>query len=408
MNVPALSRFFPVTVSLTLLLAASAAQAQDAIGHAPAPIPESAIDDGSIRPRGGVPGGPGPFRVGPFVGRPHVAYSYTYSDGVRVQPGVTASTSRHRIAAGVLLELGPRWAADYTAAWNRFSYGGFDNSWDHSLSLRGSASYYLWNFGLRHNTTFSNSPIIETARQTEEENHTTSITASRPITSRLFGDIGVTQSLRYVEASPNIYTWTVAPGATYMIGPGLTTSLNMVFGHTVVTESPDMTFYRPQLGLNWQVSPRLSTSAFVGREWRKFETGNIGTMEAPVYGGSIVYHPLPTTSVSLSGSRQVTASYFRAQISERTSWSLDLNQRLLQRFFLSAGYGWGDSTYRITAPGLSVGREDDYRTYHARLSTTFMRNGSIGVGWRRQKNTSSTNLFAFDSDQWMVDIRYAF
>ena len=58
-----------------------------------------------------------------------------------------------------------------------------------------------------------------------------------------------------------------------------------------------------------------------------------------MFGASVQYQPVETTTLSLTADRSLTPSLFQGQVTESTSVSISVNQRLLKRLNLTAGAG---------------------------------------------------------------------
>lgn len=355
-----------------------------------------------------IPGTGSPIAFGTIVLRPRIGYGYTYSNRVRIAPSQTRDLERHRVSVGLGANLGENWTADYTGTWSTLSDDNLDDTLNHSLRLNGAFSYDPWAFGVSQTMSTTDSIIIETARQMRVERYTTGLTASRGLTERMYTSIALQQRLRYAENAPNVFEWSVTPSLGYRIFPRTTLNGSVGIGHIVVTESPDILYYSPQLGASWQITDKLSANGFIGWQMRDYLAGSAESQEVPIHGVSIVHRPFEYTTLSFGGSRSVGNSYFAGLTTETTTWSFDASQRLFGHITLSAGLSRSEAEYSQTLFGFTLVREDERKAHYVRLSTGFLRHGQVSVGYRKSKNQSSATGYGYSTDQFSFDVSYRF
>jgi hypothetical protein len=85
------------------------------------------------------------------------------------------------------------------------------------------------------------------------------------------------------------------------------------------------------------------------------------------------------TKLSVIAQRSVAPSFFQNQTTENTSFSGDLNQRLLEIFYLDLTGGYQITKYTTSASGGAVNRNDDYYYLNVKISCAFLKRGNIGV-----------------------------
>jgi len=81
------------------------------------------------------------------------------------------------------------------------------------------------------------------------------------------------------------------------------------------------------------------------------------------------------------------------------SWSVGLDQRLLERLQLNLSAGYQKSNYDQAGATDAVARDDNNRWYDARVSTTVFQQGTLAVFYHWTKNSSSQTGYSFSSDQ---------
>jgi hypothetical protein len=96
------------------------------------------------------------------------------------------------------------------------------------------------------------------------------------------------------------------------------------------------------------------------------------------------------------------------QISESVGFDGDLNQRLLGRLYLDLSGGYQNIKYVNSGVNPAPSRTDDYYYFNTRLSTTFLKRGTIAVFYQLSKDNSSQSGFSFSSHQYGVEIGFAY
>ncbi len=340
--------------------------------------------------------------------RPHFSYRYLYGDGIKSGPGRNEKTSVHSVSPGVLFELGTRWQLDYTATQTYYSSDAFRDRLEHSARLNGATGYgnLSLNFGYRFSDTAA--PLAETAAQTRQRNHNVSLAAGYSLGNRT----GLTSSVAYTRRTSSqtlsYSEWAFVEGIQYQFTPKVRGGLNAGFGTVDVDVGNDMRYFRPSAQLNWQPTDKLSLGVQAGREERRFKESGLGTRGRPTYSGSVAYRPLETTALVFTASRGTGVSYFRDFVTESRSWSVALQQRLLQRLSLGVTYSERKADYVATLAGLTAARSDDSNTFSVRLGTRFFERGNIGLTYQKTDYGSNQSAFVYDSTQFGVEIGYRF
>jgi hypothetical protein len=340
---------------------------------------------------------------------PHAFYRVTRSDGIQTRPGQQTTTTISTASAGLRFGIGRRWTADYTPTWTMYSSPSFRDTVDHRVSINGQASFTDGDLSFSQRYTIDNSPRIETGRQTREEISMTSLSSNYRLGQRSRLEVSLRQELRYIESAPNSYQWTMRDWYHYQVSNRVDAAIGVAVGYVAVEPGTDMVFTRPEARVGWRPTNKLGFDVHAGAENRRFRKSGAARLNSPTYGASAFYQPFPFTTLSLSGERDVRASYFAGAVNQRTSWSLGLNQRLLQRFNFNAAASRGNTRYIPAGQSvIVVVREDTSNTYSFRLSTSFLRRGTAGVVYQRTRNESDAAAFAFSSDQYGLEIGYSY
>lgn len=350
-----------------------------------------------------------PFQWGIVGVRPHAFYRLSSGDGIQSRPGRRSSTTMSALSAGLLFDIGQRWTADYTPTWTFYSNPVFSDTVDHAFSLNGQALFTDGSIRFSQSYEVSNSPRIETGRQTHEETADTSLAFNYRLGRKTRLELTLGQNLRYVEDAQNSYSWSMQNMYHYQISNRISLGAGFDLGYVDVTPGIDMTYTRPQVRIGWRPTNKLSLNVNAGAEQRRFKRSGSADLNSPTYGAAVYYQPVEWTTLSLAGNRGVSASYFANQVNDSTSWNIGLNQRLLQRINLNMSASRTNSRYIPTTTSvITIVREDTSYSYNVRLSTRFVERGTIGIFYQRTRNSSDVSVYTFNSDQMGIEVGYRF
>jgi hypothetical protein len=396
---------------------ASAASAQDITPASPSQFdPPPAVHkletaDADLTPRGVAPlvsALDTPLSWGPVRLRPHLSSITTYGDGLRSGPGRSVTTWTESLAPGVLFELGSHWRLDYTPTLTFYTADEYKDTLAHNVLLSGGTSYKDWTFGLTQGYSISSDPLIETARQTEQEIFTTSINAGYRFNSKLMLDLGLNQNFRSAEALNSSRSWSTMNWLNYQVAPRMALGAGAGFGYDDVSLGSDMMHEQLQGRIMTRIAQKLNLNVNGGVEIRQFLSSGKDDLVNPLYGASITYRPFDYTTLTLSGNRRISPSLFQDQVTESTDISLALNQRLLGMFFATLSGGFRNTEYVGSSNSLVTDRSDDSTNFQASLSYAFWKRASASVFYRYTENSSSVPGFEYDSNQVGLTLAYRF
>lgn len=362
------------------------------------------------RPAATAPGPYEPFQWDQFVIRPHADYQYMYAQGILASPGNPQNTTIQLISPGVLINLGPHWALDYTATIGLYSNTNFGREFNNAINLTGQTVFGDWIFGFAQGVNLSTSPLIETGAQTSQNNYNTTATGHHENSQYISMDLSLTQNLeRSEDGFENSSTWSTMDWLNYTpqshfnigIGPGI--------GYTHAEFGPDSFYQQAQARVNWRATGKLSFQLSGGVQETEF-LGNdaAGNLFSPIYGGSIQYQPFSNTGISLFANRSVSPSLFVGQYTDAETLGFSVSQRFLGQFFASLGGSYGKTRYVSSTTSTIAGREDNFYDLSARLSHSFLKRGSVAAFYQYSQDKSSIAEFSFTSNQFGVEVNYAF
>jgi hypothetical protein len=353
---------------------------------------------------------------GPAALRPYASYSFQYGDGLLRVPGEPVNSSLQMLTLGLLTEIGTTWTLEGALTRSMYSSRLLSDTFDSSVRLTGRWSFDAWRFGVSQGYV-SNSPIVaETGGQNYERTTTTGVDVAYSPGDKLSTDASASYSRRLADPRGRSATWTgsdwtqvtVSGWINYQFTPKFSSSVGYLVGWDDLSAGDDMSYSRPQIRARWNPSDRLSFSASSGVERRKVDAVGGKNSDTPVYSATITYNPTLTTSLSLSGTRDTSTSYFNDQTIQTTRVSVGIGQRLLQRYFLSLSASHGESEYTATNTFFIFDRSDEFESYGASVSTSFLRRGSFSVSYNYNRNASDSTVYRFSSRQLGFNVGYRF
>ena len=347
-----------------------------------------------------------PLQWGPVTLRPHVSYQFTYGTGIQSSPGQQHDTVDQSLAPGVLFVLGAHWTLDYTPTFTFYSDKNFKDTVGQSVTLNGGTTYEEWVLGFSQNFTYTSSPQVETGTQTDQQTYSTSLSASRPLNSKVSVDLGINQSLIFPTDFQSSKEWSTMDWLNYAFWPRLVAGVGAGAGYTVAT--PNSLYEQLQGRVNWRATDKISFSINGGPEFMQFTDGGAAPLINPVFGGSIQYQPFEHTQISLGASRSINTSYYSNQVTEDSNVTANLNQRLFKNFSLTVAGGYNWTTFVSAASGASANDSSEYYSVNVQLGTTIFKRGSVSVFYNYSDNITSQAGLAFSSSQVGFNLGYSY
>jgi hypothetical protein len=368
------------------------------------------------------PLGGGLFQLGPVTFHPHLVYELSYGNGLQSAPGQRTDSWINTVSPGIFLGLGSHWSLDYTPTLRFYSTPHLDNALDHVVHFGGGTTYNDWVFALSQDYSLTSQPLIETGGQTDQELFGTSLSAVHALSSKMSLDLGVNQVFRFISQpigqvfqATDTREWSTMDWLNYQFVPRFTFGVGLGFTYDQVTGSPDMTSERYQGRINWLPTDKLSFTLAGGLEDRQFLSSPQPDLLSPIFSLTAAYHLFEDTTFSASAQRTVSPSYYSGSLSEATSLTAGLHQRLLRRFLLDVTGSYTTTTYHSGASlsGVAAAGSYDYTSFEVRLGTALMTRGSISVFFQETFVSSSStgvgsNLYNYTTTQGGLSFGYRF
>lgn len=356
------------------------------------------------------------WQRGPVVVRTHFSYRYLSADGIEAGPGNLRNTVIQSFSPGLRVHLGSYVQAEYSPTWTYYSSKAFRDSFDQTASISGHYADEGWSVGGAQRYESAHGMLVETGRQTHQENHSTSLAAAYQFGLRTSFEASVNRSVRYANAIGDAPEWTTSDWlqysssewVRYRLSPRINVAGGINFGWADVSIGDDMSFFQPQAQLAWQPTRKITLSAQGSVENRVFEGNVRGTLRSPLYSAAFSYAPMGTTRLHFDANRTVSASYFANEITRSRGWSAGLEQRLLGQFYVDASYSTRDTNFLPVRFASILRRQDRYESVRVRVSTVLLERNSISVLYHVGRNSSDLSQYDFVSHQYGLELSSRF
>jgi hypothetical protein len=349
-----------------------------------------------------------PFQWGSFILKPHFLYRFLYGDGIQATPGHQLTTATNSFAPGFLLNMGSQWTLDYTPTWTLYSNSAFHDTLGQAVTLLGATSYEDWTLQFNQGYVYSSQPLVETGRQTSEQDYTTGLNLSRRLGQQFSSETILSQNLRYAVGFPDSNQWTALEWLHYEYVPQLDTAVGASLGYINESQGSNVLSFSPQAQATWAPSSKLSMTLNGGLDRREFLEHPRSILDTPIYSVSVQYNPFEWTGLGLTAGRQVAESYFANESTKDTVWRATLSQRLLEHYLLTASVGQNNADYVSNVTANSAGRNDRTLSYNLRLTWSFFQRGTLAVLYQWDRNSSNAYGFGFSSHQVGFEIGYRY
>jgi hypothetical protein len=349
-----------------------------------------------------------PFQWGPVALSPHGVYEISYGNGVQAAPGLSATTAIQSISPGALLTVGHIWSLDYTPTWQLYSNRLFHDTLDENAVLIARNSFDDWGLSFSQSYNRSDEPLVETGRQTAEQDYATGLQASYELNDQLRLSLGLNQDILFASGAPDNYQWSEMDMLHYLIIPQLDAFIGPTFGYTVQDPGFASNYIQAQAGLTWRATDRLDISVQGGGDHQNYLATGGGSMNTSTFGATVDYKPWDTTTLTTSVNRGTQPSLTSGQIDESLSFSASLQQRLLGHFNMGATFGYGTNDYINIGPNLANVRSDQFETYGLTLGTTVFQRCTLSLQYQNSRNLSNAGGFGFSSYLYGFTIGYRY
>lgn len=364
-----------------------------------------------------VPGaGRGPLHWGGIDLYPHLLYQLSYGNGLQSSPGQQENTFINQVSPGVSFRLGSHWTLDYTPTLRFYSDPRFKDGTDQSVNLSGGTAYQDWTFTLSQGYTASSQPLIETGAQTDQEIYSTALTAGYQMNSKVSLSLSVNQYFRFLNQSvgSELFTdtreWSAMGGLNYLVEPSLSVGIGAGLTYDNLAVGPDIFAEQLNANISWQVRNKLRFFLSGGLSDQQILGSHLPDLLSPIFSLSAQYQLFAQTTLSLTGGRAVTPSFFQGATTEATTINGAVSQRLVGRLYLGVSGAYGSTTYHATTTGPIGGNVGNYRTtsFQVSMTTSFLKRATASVFYQASYNSSGSALYNYTITQGGLTLGYHF
>jgi len=405
-------------LSLCMLAGSSAALAQSVLAPPPPEFaPQLPLAPGITEPGAAEKGlaeetvaaGQSALEWGIAKLHPRIFYRLSYGDNLPYAPGQQEKSIINELSPGISIRLGEKWGIDYTPTFRFYSSDQFQNTFENRVIFAGGTTYEDWAFGFSQSYANTDQPRYETSAQTEQQNFDTAFSALHQLNSKLSLDLGLNQNIRLAPEYVNSYQWSTLDYLNYHYSTDFTFGIGPGFGYIMMSEGFDIMFEQIMAQLTWTPGSKLNVHLNVGGDFRQFVDAGLPTVVNPTYGLLAAYQLFESTSLTLGASRTMEASYYENQLTENTSVTASVNQRLLKKLHLELSGGYRLTTYISATEDLNESRQDDGYFFQARLSASlFKSHATAAVYYRWDNYTSDSPGYGYDNSEVGFELGYRF
>ena len=339
-------------------------------------------------------------------------YSMNYGTGLDARGNGSdtdgSSTSfRHAVTPGINLHAGDRWSVRYAPTANFYSAEGYQDTFDQTVRLAGSASAPAWDFNLDHTTAISSTPLVETGRQTDQTIHSSGVNAAWDLNGHDSLSFSLTQVLRFADDSPDSVSWSNQNWYDRPLSDHITAGLGVGFGYNKMDPGTDMTSERLNARFQGRIGSKFTYSVSGGCELRQFLDTDASSKLSPLVAASVTYQVLKKTSFFASFDHTISTSYFTDQITENSSFQGGITQVISPKWTASASGGYRSSDYQSATDTSTSVRKDNTPFSNFTLSWRVLRRLTAAVSYSFRANSSDRVEFDFDSHQFGLRLNYS-
>ncbi|MGH7942146.1 MAG: hypothetical protein ACREE6_07205 [Limisphaerales bacterium] len=428
---PPLKRYFLPPLLGFFILSARARGQQETVQPLAPPVESTSqlamTNSFQLFPIHAVPAPPQPyepFQWDRFIVRPHMDYQFTKAYHLLAAPSNQVDTTIQRVSPGLLFDLGPHWALDYTLSLAWYSNTNFGTEVDHSITLTGQTVYGDWNLGFLQSVLLTRSPLIEFGGQTYQDYFNTSVTGHHEDNQYVSEDLDLNQNIQIFPGGgfEDMSSWSTVDWLNYQPQSHFNIGISPGLGYNDAVYGPDSAFEQAQTRVNWRLTDILSVQLSAGVVETEFlgSEGN-GNLFSPIYSGTLDFKPFSQTEISVFASRYSSPSMLVDEYAEGSTVGCSIGQRLLGQFYVGAQASYSDQKYIGTAIAvipisptvdvierLNEGRQDKYYTFSARLGHSFLQRGNISVFYQYSGDSSSVSGYSFAGNQFGGEVSYSF
>jgi Putative beta-barrel porin 2 len=347
-----------------------------------------------------------------------------YDDNINISHGERASDVYTAIEPTIMLGIGDFASGqgnfiqlNYLASWFLFADHSENDALQHVLQFQGqyqmnrltlslTQSIQILNGtdvrNLNSGGSFDQQVNLDVAGRTRFNIYVTHLNAAYYLTGKTSVSAGADLSINDYHSLISSEVFSGNLFLNYNYSPKLVIGIGGSVGiDRVDSPNPDQTFEQANLRLSYQLTGKIDITGSAGVEFRQFDEDMRDQYTSPIFEVRLNYFPFDGTEVSLIGSRRtLNSAVLTGQDYAVTNISVDLQQRLLQRFFVGVNVGYENSDYFSTVGTAGTDRRDNYFFVQPSIAVTVTRFWTVGAYYLHRANDSSFDAFGFHDNQF--------
>ncbi len=358
--------------------------------------------------QGQTSAGENPVHIGPLdIG---AGVYYRYISGGRI--GDLSDGSVQEAGLVFNADLGESGNLFYSPHWSRYSDpqlgDRFSQEFGGNLGRNGSIHIGQWTVELSPEYSNGYQVLTETGELTQTESWGLDLIARYQINGETSVGVGTGYNSRDSERFNSSNNTNYQAFINRIFAPGINTSLIFIKGSEKTNTNFDAQYDQISASIGFQPSEKIYFSTQLGRQSRSFNVVDAPDYDSFVYSFGLNYTPIEYTRISIRAGRSVGTSLFDNQTRDNENLNIYLNQRVFGWVDLSLGIGRNSAKYLSAISANSEVRSDSYDYFDARLSAEVLKNTSISIFYRDQKNESDISQFGYRGDQHGIEVGYSF
>jgi Putative beta-barrel porin 2 len=358
---------------------------------------EGAVPSKSLGPR---------INLGPFRIQPLIQVTSMYDDNILISHVDREGDFLSIIAPGFSIGIGDYlekkltfFRLDYTPIFVLFADHTEFNSIDQYLRIEGQYA----NERIAINPYFEYDKLSSTDRdaggRVDRELFTAGINSTYVIsdkTSINVNGVGWVRQYQHGTDSKEVFNndW-----FNYNITPKFDIDVGLGLGLLEPEDSGDQTYEQALVRVRFFSTAKLTLNANAGVEFRQFASGT-ADRATPVFGLGAIYKPSETTTIRLSGARQVYSSISATGLNyTSTRIDLDIEQQIWHQFLVRLAAGYEHDQYDAAAADVNASRVDNYISVRPEIIYRFRDWMQFTLFYQYQKNDSNLAVNSFVDNQ---------
>jgi len=242
---------------------------------------------------------------------------------------------------------------------------------------------------------------LDVAGRTRFNIYTTHLNAAYYVTGKTFLSSGADFTATHYSQLISSEVFSGNFFLNYNYSPKMVVGLGGTGGFDRVdAPNPNQTFEQVNVRFSYQLTGKIDLAASGGVEFRQFDGDMRSQYVSPVFEVGINYLPFDGTKISITANRRtLNSAVLSSQDYAVTNFTVGVQQRMFQRFYLGVNSGYENSDYFSTVATTGTTRNDDYFFVQPSIAVRVTRFWTVGAYYLHRANNSSLDAFSFHDNQ---------